>query len=305
MASLSRRSFVAAYRRGRRDFRGVRLHGVRLGEYYVGGYEPLELQSCDFTRAVLTDCSFVGSNLTGSQFAYANLSDSNFARSTLTGCNFRHASLVWCNLNLANFSGAQLSHANLNATTIRRADFSHTVLTGVRFGSARLRSVLLTGARAAYLTLDDTVLSDLDLSVFVNARITITKHGEPSDVDWRSVAQSLRLPHNRLKAFLVTIGMPDTIAEWMIEAARALDPLDLFTLMQSTFISYGAPDEKFAIALRDELHKNGVTTFLFHDNAVPGQKLHHMMRSGVNNYDRCHSDLLESLTRPNRRAQRD
>jgi hypothetical protein len=144
--------------------------------------------------------------------------------------------------------------------------------------------VLLTGAHAAYLTLDDSVLTDLDLSVFANARIT--KHEEPSDVDWRSVAQSLRLPHDRLKAFIVTIGMPDTIAEWIIEAARALDPLDLFSLMQSSFISYGVPDEKFAIALRDELHKNGVITFLFHDNAVPGQKLHHMMRGGVNNYDR-------------------
>jgi hypothetical protein len=147
-----------------------------------------------------------------------------------------------------------------------------------------LKSVLLTGAHAAYLTLDGTALTDLDLSVFASARIT--KHEEPSDVDWSSVAQSLRVPHDRLKAFLITIGMPDTIAEWMIEAARTLDPLEVFTLMQSTFISYGAPDEKFAIALRDELHKNGVTTFLFRDNAVPGQKLHHMMRSGVNNYDR-------------------
>jgi hypothetical protein len=144
--------------------------------------------------------------------------------------------------------------------------------------------VLLTGARANYITLDGTTLTDLDLSVFVNARIA--KHEEPSDIDWRAIAKSLRLPRARLKQFLVTVGMPDFIAERAIEAAQALDPMKLFTMMQSTYISYGAPDEKFAIALRDELHKNGVTTFLFRDNAVPGQKLHRMMRDGVNNYDR-------------------
>ena len=167
---------------------------------------------------------------------------------------------------------------------IWRANFSHTLLTGACFRNAILKSVLLTGARAANLTLDETALTDLDLSVFVNARIT--KPEEPSDIDWRAIARSLRLPHDRLKRFLVTVGMPDSIAECAIEAAQALDPLDLFTMMQSTFISYGAPDEKFAIALRDELHKNGVTTFLFRDNAVPGEKLHRMMRDGVNNYDR-------------------
>jgi hypothetical protein len=214
----------------------------------------------------------------------AKLSGSNFARAILTGCNFERASLSWCNLNLADFSGAKLTHADLGATKIWRADFSHTLLTGACFHSATLKSVLLTGARAAYLTLDETALTDVDLSVFVNARIT--KHEEPSDIDWKAIAQSLRLPRDRLKRFLVTVGMPDSIAEWMIEAAQALDPLDLFTMMQSTFISYGVPDEKFAIALRDDLHKNGVTTFLFRDNAVPGQKLHRMMRDGVNNYDR-------------------
>jgi TIR domain len=57
-------------------------------------------------------------------------------------------------------------------------------------------------------------------------------------------------------------------------------------MMQSTFISYGGPDEAFAIMLRDELQRNGVSTFLFRDNAPPGEKLHRAMREGVNSYDR-------------------
>lgn len=284
MAGFSRKSLIESYRRGRRDFRGVHLCRVTLGESYFRGYKALTLHSCDFSGATMTGCSFVGSDLSGSKFVHADLSDSNFARAILTGCNFAHASLAWCNLNLADFSDAKLTHADLGKAEIFLADFSHTLLTGASFHGARLISVLLTGARAAYLTLDETSLADLDLSVFVNARIT--KHEEPSDIDWRAIAQSLRLPRDRLKRFLVTVGMPESIAECLIEATRALDPMELFTMMQSTFISYGAPDEEFAIALRDELHKNGVATFLFRDNAVPGQKLHRMMREGVNNFDR-------------------
>lgn len=286
MAGFSRKSFINSYRRGRRNFRGIHLRHVNLGESYVRGdrYKALELHSCDFSNAIMDGCSFVGSNLSGSRFVNADLSDSNFARAILTGCNFEYASLSWCNLNLADCSGAKLTHADLGAAKIWDADFSDTLLTGAHFHDATLKSVLFTGARAAYLTLDGTALIDLDLSVFVNARIT--KHIEPSDIDWKSIAQSLCLPRDRLKRFLVMVGMPGSIAEWMIEAAQALDPMDLFTMMQSTFISYGMPDEKFAIALRDELRKNGVTTFLFRDNAVPGQKLHRMMRDGVNNYDR-------------------
>lgn len=284
---LTRTSLVEAYKRGRRDFRGVQLRGINLGERSAHG--GLTLHSCDFSNAVLYDCNFVGTDLTGSRFVYANLSNSNFARATLVGCNFNHAALVWCNLNLADCSGSNFNYAALSAAKIWRADFSRTRLTGTDFNSATLKSVLLMDAHATYLTLDDTDLTDLDLSVFANARITglkRRKQREPSNIDWSSVAQSLHVPTRRLKDFLVATGMPDTIAEAMIEAARALDPSDVLNLMQSTFISYGGPDEKFAVELRDELQRCGVTTFLFRDDAVPGQKLHQLMRTGVNKYDR-------------------
>lgn len=55
--------------------------------------------------------------------------------------------------------------------------------------------------------------------------------------------------------------------------------------MQSTFISYGAPDENFANRLNSDLEKNGVTTFFFPFDAVFGEKLHSTMRR-VDDYDR-------------------
>ena len=57
-------------------------------------------------------------------------------------------------------------------------------------------------------------------------------------------------------------------------------------MLQSTFISYGSPDEPFARELSQALHRNGVTTFFFAEHAVPGEKLHRMMRKGVNEHDR-------------------
>jgi hypothetical protein len=57
-------------------------------------------------------------------------------------------------------------------------------------------------------------------------------------------------------------------------------------MLQSTFISYGSPDEPFARKLYEALHRAGVTTFFFAEHAVPGDKLHRMMRRGVNEHDR-------------------
>jgi uncharacterized protein YjbI with pentapeptide repeats len=300
MAVLNRKSFFDLVQGGCRDFRGIHLRGVTLNESSALGkkIKKMELHSCDFSDAIIIDCNFVGLNLSGSRFVNAGLSESNFARTILTDCNFNHASLSWCNLNLADFHGAKLTYADLSATNIYMADFSNTLLTGARFDGAILKSVRLDGARAAYLTLNETSLIDLDLSVFVNARITGI--GEPSDIDWQSIIRSLHLPHDRLKRFFVQVGgMPNSIAEWMIGVDQALERQDRIQTMQSTFISYGAPDEKFAIDLRDELDKNGVTTFLFRDNAIPGQKLHRMMRDGVNNFDRVILICSEaSLDRP-------
>lgn len=56
--------------------------------------------------------------------------------------------------------------------------------------------------------------------------------------------------------------------------------------MQSTFISYGGPDEPFAERLNKFLSNQGVRTFFFKDHAIPGQKLHRVMRNGVNEHDR-------------------
>jgi len=99
-----------------------------------------------------------------------------------------------------------------------------------------------------------------------------------------------------IESFLRRAGVPEIVAADMLSCARSLDPESLFSLMQSTFISYGGPDEAFARRLNDELFANGVATFFFAKDAEPGKKLHAVMRDGVNSYD----GLPESARRTER-----
>jgi len=66
---------------------------------------------------------------------------------------------------------------------------------------------------------------------------------------------------------------------------------------QSAFISYGGPDELFAESLNRALQDRGIKTFFFAQHAIPGQKLHRLMREGVNTHDRvvlvCSRDSLD------------
>ena len=58
------------------------------------------------------------------------------------------------------------------------------------------------------------------------------------------------------------------------------------TQKKSCFISYGCPDERFAEKLYNSLAQRNVQVFFFPVHAVPGEKLHKVMRSGVNEYDK-------------------
>jgi hypothetical protein len=86
---------------------------------------------------------------------------------------------------------------------------------------------------------------------------------------------------------------PIPIEEAAIEAQDELsrfsaegDTGAALVMMQTTFISYGGPDEAFAHQLHKALHANGVATFFFAEHAIPGKNLHRLMREGVNKHDR-------------------
>ena len=192
------------------------------------------------------------------------------------GCYLLEAYLRGANLSGAHLIGAHLSWAYLIRADLRRADLS-----GANLYLSNLSRANLKETKFEHATMGPTILADVDLSSFVNAQI---KHMHPSNIDHRSIARSLHCAN--LFPFLVATGMNHIVATYLIDSIRSLDPNGLFNLMHSTFISYGGPDEPFAIKLRETLQTNGVTTFLFKEDAVPGESLCHVMRAGIREHER-------------------
>ncbi len=109
-------------------------------------------------------------------------------------------------------------------------------------------------------------------------------HSAPSSVDARAVMSSYR--HPQLKSFMTDAGVPEVFAEYMIECARALGDDALRELMQSTFISYGGPDEDFARRLYDALRAHGVVTFFFPETAKVGERIGDEVFNALQRHDR-------------------
>jgi len=229
----------------------------------------------------------------GARLAYAvfvrprgrvDLSGVNLSGSDLTKGDFRRVDFSRANLTFADFTSADLRGAILDDAILDDA-----ILSGANLGAARL-------ARATFrrISLGSTFLCRVHLGSFCRAQVD---HNSPSTVDFESILDSLGEP--RLKEFLRATGMPDVFVEYMVDCARSLDPQQVFSLLQSTFISYGGPDEAFARKLNDALKRRGVTTFFFKDDAPAGEKLHRVMRKGVNEHDRVILVCSESsLRRP-------
>jgi uncharacterized protein YjbI with pentapeptide repeats len=251
-------------------FRGVGLPNYRSTAFSVL-YEPVvRLDALWRARANAEGVNLNrwnrapgGTDLRGANLMEADLSGADLSGADLEEADLTHAYLV----------GTNLAHANL-----RRADLSLARLTRAMF----LRTCTEATSVAVALVAD-TTFRDTDLTGFSEADPPLI-HTEPSSVDYRSVIRSIRAP--RLKEFLLRTGMPEVFIEYMIDCARSLDPAGVFKMLQSTFISYGGPDTNFAQRLDDALLKNGVATFFFAKHAIPGNKLHRLMRDGVNQHDR-------------------
>lgn len=68
-------------------------------------------------------------------------------------------------------------------------------------------------------------------------------------------------------------------------------------LFKTTFISYGGPDEDIASKINKCLKSNGIKTWFFPDDAIPGEKLHRVMSKGIDKFDKtlliCSENSIE------------
>lgn len=300
---------LSRYARGERDFRGIDIHSADLAgaDLSDARFPSASFSGTNLTGARLVGADFSQATVRGVRFDRALLCHAHLARLDLWLISFSEADLRGANLagvrvSECNFSGANLTDARLEGALLPATDLRDANLTGANLIGADLRWADLRGADCTDADFTDANLSGALFSrtIFAGARLASTSlfgtdvselgeadpptfHHGPSRVDYETVLLSVRSP--RLADFLQRTGMPELFVTYMIECARSLQG-DVFKMLQSTFLSYGGPDEPFVRRLYEFLHRNGVTTFFFPEHAVPGEKLHRTMREGVNNHDR-------------------
>ncbi|WP_129572530.1 MULTISPECIES: toll/interleukin-1 receptor domain-containing protein [Sorangium] len=271
------------------NLRGANLTSANLTRADLSGVDlsGANLHGAHLTGANLTSANLRGANVCGADLRGANLTSAKLRGANLTEANLTEANLTDANLTEANFSDADLSGAKLTGAIVFKGNLTEANLTEANLSDADLSgaiftSAILSTAKFCDAILFDTLLLDVDLTQ-LSAAAPSVRHEGPSHVDYKSILRSIRVPN--LKDFLVRTGMPEVFVEYDVACALAIKT-DMFKILQSTFISYGAPDEPFARKLYEALHRNGVTTFFFPEHAEPGEKLHRTMRKGVNEYDR-------------------
>lgn len=273
MSSMTPDELMRRYDAGERDFQAIDLARANL-------------RNIDLSHANFQEASFAGANLVHARFSHCNLTSVDLVGADLVEANFvgadlHKANLVWANLGYARLDEAHLQQTQFGGAMLQGASFKSAILDGADFSGADLKQADFDGAQCLGLTLGRTVLADLDLSSLCRGNVT---HIAPSYIDGTAIARSLEEPS--LKAFLLAAGMAHIFVEFMVDCARSLSEVDLFSMTQSTFISYGGPDEAFARKLYEALRRNRVNTFFFPESAVPGEKLHRTMREGINSHDR-------------------
>jgi len=281
-ANLSGADFSNAYMPNA-DMRGANLQRTVFckANLYQAILLGADLRYANMLATNLTGARLEGADLRGSILSNANLQTAELLRADMSGAVASHAHMFstmlgWAKLVETDMEGALLRDTDFQHADLSRANMKGSDLQGSRFVESRIQGADFQGA-----VLGGTLLMNVDLSPLCEAEIV---HQGPSHINWGSVVLSLRAP--RLKKFLLQAGHPEVFAEFMVDCARSIREVDLFSIMQTTFISYGSPDEAFARRLYEALHQNGVTTFFFAEHAVPGDKLHRLMRRGVNEHDR-------------------
>lgn len=241
------------------DLTGAVLYGANLRDavMYGANLSDTSLGNADLYDVILYDADLTGADLSGAILANADLTRANLSKSSLTAADLSDASLDNTFLSGANLSGANLSGANLTRANLTRADLTRAGLGG-------------------------TLLTDVDVSPFCAARDL--RHAGPSHLDARTVMRSFQ--HPRIKEFMAACGVPWIFVEYMVDCAKAETAEDLGALMQSTFISYGQPDDGFARRLYDSLTSRRITVFYFPETATWGARLSNELHAQLNSHDR-------------------
>jgi hypothetical protein len=219
-------------------------------------------------------------------FVGAELRGANLQGAHLGAANLQGADLEGANLDDAYLRGAYLGDADLEGAKLRGANLRGAYLGGANLQGANLRSACLQRTDLEHADLRHANLRGADIRVRHLRPLLVTADSRGANLDWRTVAQSLDIPDCDLIPFLARTGMPLVTATYLVESLRSIDATELFTMLQSVFISYGRHDHDVSEAIRTSLGENGVKTWWWPDNAPAGGRIHRVVRNGIKKYDR-------------------
>ncbi len=244
-------------------------------------YALADLHHADLVGADLRNVDFEAADLRGTRLVRADLRHANLARADLRDADLRGASLRGAyrangsylggaDLRSANLEGANLEGADLFDVNLRAANLSRAYLSDAKIMKADLRDAVLIGAHIGNVRLPASIVEAKDLSF--------------SLIDWRTVARSIQL--HGLQSVLERSGMPAIMAAYLIDSAKSIDASDLFTMMQSVFLSYEGSDRGFAERLRSALQDNGIKRWFLPEETIPGEGVNALLRTSIRSYDR-------------------
>lgn len=260
------------------ELAGGLLHGICLLGVDLGG--------ANFQNADLTQAQFLGCDLWGADFRGADLRGAYFHRSQLTRASFLGAKLDGTSfidsiLDSSDFEAADLRKVDLQRAYLRHANLTKSDMRGALLTHADLTSAKIGGARFDDTRFDGTLLIDLDVTPIAASKPI---HTGQSSADYRTIIHSMRSPN--IKHFLRSIGMPWVFIEYMLDCAHSTTSEFARQLMQSTFISYGGPDEKFARKLYEALSAREVVTFFFPETSTVGERINTEVYRKIQEHDR-------------------
>jgi hypothetical protein len=240
--------------------------------------------AADLSSANLSRADLRRADLRRAQLRMANLGGANLGMADLSKANLHGAILGGADLSGANLRVANLRVANLDGADLTRADLSEADLGGADLSGANLRVANLSGANLGMADLSHSDLQTACLfdTLFIKVNLSSVKgldtcqHLGPSTLDYRTLAQSGRLP----LAFLRGCGLPDTLIDYLPSLLN--QPIQFY----SCFISYSIKDQDFADRLYADLQNKGVRCWFAPHDIRAGKKIHEQIDEAIRIYDR-------------------
>jgi len=246
------------------NFRGKNLKGSILN---YG-----KLVEANFEGAILKNSFIHRSNLRGANFKNADISDSVIGYCDCLLATFTNANLENSELDFTNMAGSFQAKANYRNVNLTQTNFTASFLIGCNFSNSNLNSTffngsLLSGANFSNAIMDKTIFTNCDLSRCIGLD-TIT-HNDSSSICLNTIIITYKNSGNRFskefEIFCLNSGIPKEV---LIELPRMISEVKYFTC----FISYGSPDEDFAIKLVEDLRSRGVSCWLWKLDHTVGEK---------------------------------